>query len=186
MPKWASQPFKDLITDIEHLGQLLEMSVRGISVIQGMPQMVAAVAKAEDTSNHEETRVKLAEADKRATFAKREVENGFPVLQASRPGGGWGAHLALRRGRGTYRRTSILAPHRKMLASCKLSEQVLAAWPLLPKVAKLQLWPSCNTLPRSVLRHYGQARRYPLKVANLRHFLINDGFRRKGDRRSVR
>jgi len=82
-PKWATQPFEDLITDIEHLGQLLEMSVRGISVIQGMPQMVAAVAEAQGMSDHEETRLELAEAEKRAAFAKREVENGFPVLHGN-------------------------------------------------------------------------------------------------------
>jgi hypothetical protein len=82
-PEWAMQPFSDLTGDIEHLWQLLEMSIRGISMIQAVPQMVRAIAKANDRTEHEETVKELAIAEKQAAFAKQELENGFPVLHAN-------------------------------------------------------------------------------------------------------
>ena len=82
-PKWATQPFSDLTTDIDHLAQLLDMSIRGISMIQAMPKIVSAIAFAEDRSEREDTASELDNAEKQAAFAKREVERGFPVLQAN-------------------------------------------------------------------------------------------------------
>jgi hypothetical protein len=73
----------DLTADIGHLSQILDMSIRGISMFQAMPQMVAAVAKARDRSEHQDTANKLANAEQHAAFARREIENGFPVLHAN-------------------------------------------------------------------------------------------------------
>ena len=82
-PKWATQPFSDLTKDLGHLADILDMSVRGISMFQAAPQMVAAIAQVEDRSEQEETLNQLAHAEKYASFAKRESENGFPVLHAN-------------------------------------------------------------------------------------------------------
>lgn len=82
-PKWAMQPFSDLVESVGHLGQVLDMSIRGITAFQAMPQIVTAVAKAKGREEHEDTARELAKAESRAAFALREAENGFPVFNAN-------------------------------------------------------------------------------------------------------
>jgi hypothetical protein len=82
VPKWASQPFSDLLQNVEHLSELLHMSMRGISSLQGLPRMISAIAGVEE-ADPDETATKLAAAEKHAAFAQREVETGFPVLHAN-------------------------------------------------------------------------------------------------------
>ncbi|MBI3409737.1 MAG: hypothetical protein HY040_15460 [Planctomycetes bacterium] len=59
------------------------MSIRGITMFRAMPQLVAAVAKAEGRSEHDETATELANAERHAAFAEHEANNGFPVLHAN-------------------------------------------------------------------------------------------------------
>lgn len=92
IPGWASKPFKDFIDDVEHMGQLLEMSIRGVSMIQAIPQATTVLADMKNAASEEQTRMKLAEAEKHAAFAKREVENGFPILHANAATSLW-SHL---------------------------------------------------------------------------------------------
>jgi len=81
-PSWATQPFSDLTESVEHLGQLLNMSIRGITLFRAIPQMVTAVAKAKGREEHQDTAKELADAEIAAAFALRETETGFPVLHA--------------------------------------------------------------------------------------------------------
>jgi hypothetical protein len=86
------QPFSDLTTRIQHLAEVLEMSIRGITMLRAMPQMVMAVAKAKGRTEHEDTSRELANAERHAEFAEQEVKNGFPVLHANTALGVW-SHL---------------------------------------------------------------------------------------------
>jgi hypothetical protein len=80
-PSWATQPFKELVDRTERLGQLLHLSMKGISMIRAVPKMIEAIAKAEGGEG-EDRQERKEMAEKEAELARREVSEGFPVLHA--------------------------------------------------------------------------------------------------------
>lgn len=80
-PSWATGPFKEFIDHGERLGHLLHLSMRGISVLRGMPRIVVVIAKVE-SDDSEDTARRLDSARKEADLAQREVNEGFPLLTA--------------------------------------------------------------------------------------------------------
>jgi hypothetical protein len=82
-PRWASQPFKDLVVQSERLDQLLHLSINGISVLQEMPRIVEAIADIEDTKEESPTQQRIEQAHRQADLARREVKEGFPLLHAN-------------------------------------------------------------------------------------------------------
>jgi hypothetical protein len=80
-PKWATQPFRDFIGQAEKLDQLLHLSMGGISLLCGMPKVVQVLAKVENDFS-EEAHQRLKSANKEAELARRELNDGFPLLHA--------------------------------------------------------------------------------------------------------
>lgn len=77
VPGWATNPFKEFITHIEELGNLIELSVRGISSLRAMPRISSVIALA--TGNEEENPDFY---QRLAQLAEREVSRGFTLLFA--------------------------------------------------------------------------------------------------------
>jgi hypothetical protein len=80
-PKWATQPFRDFIIQTERLAQLLHLSMKGISMIRGLPELVQALTEAQEEPD-EEANYRLERAKKEADLAHREVSDDFPILHA--------------------------------------------------------------------------------------------------------
>lgn len=78
VPGWAANPFEAFLDLVQEIGQITELSLRGISMIRAAPRISTAVAKAtgEDEGERGDYFEKLAEA------AQREVDKGFPLLLA--------------------------------------------------------------------------------------------------------
>jgi hypothetical protein len=90
-PNWALQPFKDFLDYSERLNVLLDLSIRGISMIRATPKMVEALASAYDAAPDPSAPERIAHAKEMATLAQREVDDGFPVLFAQATVSLWGA-----------------------------------------------------------------------------------------------
>jgi hypothetical protein len=82
VPPGTMDPFSDFLNHSQQLSYLLELSVRGISSIRAMPQVIRAIAKAEDDHAHPTGKrlTDLANATKLAELAQQEVDAGFPLL----------------------------------------------------------------------------------------------------------
>jgi hypothetical protein len=80
---WATQPFKDLLEQVERLNQLLHLSARGISVLQAMPGLVKAIADIEETHEDSTTQEAMEQSRREADLARREIAEGFPLLHAN-------------------------------------------------------------------------------------------------------
>jgi hypothetical protein len=94
-PEWALNPFEEGLSNLERMNQLLELSIRGISALRAMPQVVSAIAKATGETSTESHQSELAWTTKLAELAKREVEEGFPLLHAQTLVALWGSLEAL-------------------------------------------------------------------------------------------
>jgi len=80
-PQWATQPFRNFMEQTDRIGQLLNLSIKGISILRGMPKIVEVLAKIEKGSA-KEAKDSLESAKKEAELAQREVDEGFPLLHA--------------------------------------------------------------------------------------------------------
>lgn len=80
-PPWATQPFKDFLDYTDRLSQLLHLSMKGISMVRGVPKAIEALAMVDDDDGgNVQTRIETAK--KEAELAQREVSEGFPLLHA--------------------------------------------------------------------------------------------------------
>jgi len=89
-PDWALDPFERLLDHIQQAAQLLDLSMRGISVLRAMPQALQAIAKAEPPSDVADHQAQLDRAQQEADLAQSEVEAGFPLLHAQATISLWG------------------------------------------------------------------------------------------------
>ena len=80
-PKWATEPFHRFLEEIERLGQVLHLSMRGIAMVRAVPRAVEVLAEV-DEADPKETEARVASAKAEAELAQREVDEGFPVLHA--------------------------------------------------------------------------------------------------------
>jgi len=80
-PDWATAPFTRFLDQAERLGQILEISMRGIMAITVIPDAIQFLARAgsEDSAI---TEAKLEKARVEAELADSEAKKGFPVLHA--------------------------------------------------------------------------------------------------------
>ncbi|MHC1753497.1 hypothetical protein [Humidesulfovibrio sp.] len=80
-PKWSTEPFEDLFSYVERQGHLLRLSRRGISSLLNIPKIIEVLQKVDiDDGVQREKALEHAKAE--ADLAKREVEEGFPLLYA--------------------------------------------------------------------------------------------------------
>ena len=73
---------EQLQEDLSKLDDIIMVSIRGLAITRQIPNVVTAVAQykeAEDTEEHKES---LRNAEKLATIAKEEIQQGFPFLFA--------------------------------------------------------------------------------------------------------
>lgn len=90
-PQWAMQPFDDYLDFVERLGEVIELSIMGISHLEGMPKMIELAAKIEDATGNPNVRAKLLRSQKLAEMASRELATGFPLIHAQATVTLWGA-----------------------------------------------------------------------------------------------
>jgi hypothetical protein len=89
-PDWALDPFERLLDHVEGAAQLLELSMRGISVLRAMPQALQAIAEAKPPSDAADHQAQLDRAQQQAQLAQSEVDAGFPLLHAQATISLWG------------------------------------------------------------------------------------------------
>jgi hypothetical protein len=97
--EWLRRAFGQYVSYLRDTHQLVELAVLGISRMEGDARLAESlinydivVSGAEQRSQEQDQQ--LIEANKRAAFAKREVEEGFPLLCAHSLVGLWGAFEA--------------------------------------------------------------------------------------------
>jgi len=90
VPGWGMQPFNDFIDYVEELGQLVYLSIRGISFMTKSPELVNLLAVIENSKEVEEQERLMELAKREAQLAKDEVKNGFPLLHAQAVVSLWG------------------------------------------------------------------------------------------------
>jgi hypothetical protein len=89
-PDWALDSFERLLDHAEGAARLLELSMRGISVLRAMPQALQAIDEARPPSDIKGAEARLQAAQRRAEFAEAEVDAGFPLLHAHAAISLWG------------------------------------------------------------------------------------------------
>jgi hypothetical protein len=80
-PSWATQPLEDFLNQAERLGQLLHLSMKGISMLRAVPKLVQTLAKVHEELD-EKNNDKFERAKKEADLAKREIRDDFPILHS--------------------------------------------------------------------------------------------------------
>lgn len=79
-PKWALRGAQTFIEQQKIADEVLDLCIRGIRVITGMPLAIKAMASAEGTDGHADSRLQLEHAEKLSSLANREIESGFYLL----------------------------------------------------------------------------------------------------------
>lgn len=90
IPDWGMQPFYQFIDSVEELGQLVYLSIRGISMITNVPRLVEVLAEIDNSKEAEEKERHIELAKREAQLAQDEVKNGFPLLHAQAVVSLWG------------------------------------------------------------------------------------------------
>lgn len=84
-PKWATEPFHRFLDQSERLGHVVQLSVRGIFGLQGIPiifELLAERGVKVDTDEHKQQQ-RLAMAQKDVDLAQREIDSDFPIVYAN-------------------------------------------------------------------------------------------------------
>jgi hypothetical protein len=100
LPEWATAPFRDFMNHVELLWQVLHLTIHGISMLPKMPDLVQALADADEAQEKRlESRAGLVQNEaaiarrkelesrtervrKEAAIAHREVESDFPIVHS--------------------------------------------------------------------------------------------------------
>ena len=83
IPEWAKAPLRRALGIFQLIDEVLHLSTHGIAVLQGMPEVVEALAgvrEDDEDDEHKTTVQSLAVARREAELAHREVDQGFPLL----------------------------------------------------------------------------------------------------------
>jgi hypothetical protein len=96
--EWLRQAFRQYVTYLQDTHKLVELAVVGISRMEGDARLAESLVNydmvvAQEQRTEEQDR-RIAEAKERAAFAKKEMEEGFPLLCAHSLVGLWGAFEA--------------------------------------------------------------------------------------------
>ncbi len=89
-PAYAVQALRTFLSYTEESDRLLEISIRGITVLTRMPKLAKELA-GWTSKTDEEDKAAIEEAERVAEFANKEIESGFPLLHAHTLVGLWGA-----------------------------------------------------------------------------------------------
>ena len=82
VPKWATKHFRSFLEYQKELGQILDLSIRGISMIRGVPSIFKAISKAEPEDEKYSSIDAIEQAKELAEMAQREVDKEFPLLHS--------------------------------------------------------------------------------------------------------
>jgi hypothetical protein len=89
---WATEPLEAFTEDHRRLGQMMDLAMRGISVLRAMPKALDALAVAvPEKYQKEEAERRKHDANELAQLAEQEVELGFPLLNAQSAVSLWGS-----------------------------------------------------------------------------------------------
>lgn len=96
LPQWVTDIFSDSLDHVEKLNQILHISIKGISVLRGIPNAIEVLHKvATEEERDQEHETKLKRAKEEATLAEAELKDGFPLLHAQNAISLWAALEAL-------------------------------------------------------------------------------------------
>src|ERR1700731_2179596 len=97
VPEYALQTMKDGLSYVNEAERLLQMSIKGVSGLRGMPSIIEVLAKVEamdPDDGQPKHRFPIEQANEFAQFAQKEIDSGFPLLHAHTLVGIWGAFEA--------------------------------------------------------------------------------------------
>jgi hypothetical protein len=78
-PAWAKERLKRADEDLSRVSDVLEIGIRGVSSLQGMPRLVAALAGLGEVAESEKEE-RVANAQRLAVLASSEIEADFPSM----------------------------------------------------------------------------------------------------------
>ncbi len=99
IPRYVANPLMAFVDYMDQNQRLLHLSIRGISGLRAMPNAIqvlketdpAVYAEEEATRKEGEYKRKLDRANAEAEFARKELDDDFPLLHAHALVGAWGA-----------------------------------------------------------------------------------------------
>ena len=99
LPRYVANPFLAFTDYMEQNHRLLQMSINGICSFMAMPNTIQALKETdiavytpeEAERNEDEYKKDLERANSLAEFARKERDDGFPLLHAHALVGAWGA-----------------------------------------------------------------------------------------------
>src|ERR1022692_3432671 len=94
VPNYAADPLRAYLHYWDESSGLLYMSMQAIGALRGMPRLIKALKAFPSHEDQEATSkvyVTVEEATRRAEFAQKEFDAGFPLLHAHTLVGLWGA-----------------------------------------------------------------------------------------------
>lgn len=80
LPDWLTNHFSSSLDAHDKLMQIARLSEQGIRMHLGVPNAIRALAKAKNTHTETETEKRIQFAEQDAALARREIDDGFPVL----------------------------------------------------------------------------------------------------------
>jgi hypothetical protein len=83
VPSWATAPFRWFLEETKRLDQLLSLAMRGISMVQATPRLVAVIAEIEEKQDNPKHKAEMKTTQEMADLAKNEVKEDFPLLRAN-------------------------------------------------------------------------------------------------------
>lgn len=80
LPNWITSHFRKSLDSHEALCDIIRLSVNGISILRGMPNIVKVLAKVQNTGDHSAVKQRILRAEKDAALAQSEMKKHFPIL----------------------------------------------------------------------------------------------------------
>ena len=84
LPKWVLTPIRNCLQILDDENQFLHLTIRGLSSMQGFPQLLEAIQNYDDVVGNNDPdkfgRLELAKRD--AAWIERESKSGFPLLHS--------------------------------------------------------------------------------------------------------
>jgi len=100
VPDWVTDPFSDFLDHQKTVSDLVHLSMRGISMLRGLPKAVEVLARvhADDSQRGDSGAQELEHARNLAALAQQEIDRSFPLLHAQAAVSLWTSLESLIRG----------------------------------------------------------------------------------------
>jgi hypothetical protein len=95
VPEWSQDPYSDFLDHTELLSQVLHLTIHGISLLVGMPEILEKAEEFKRVAGESVTESRVESARKEAELARREVESGFSIVHSQMVVALWSSMEAL-------------------------------------------------------------------------------------------